>query len=62
MSCSLPPKCCLSAAQERFLAELFELCNRYQNGGVLAVSMGHDRCIYIVKVEMIKLAQSETQD
>ena len=65
MSCRLPPKCCLSAIQEQFLSELFELCNRYENSGVLAVSVGNDRCIYLVKVEMLKLvelAQPEPQD
>ncbi|NJO78664.1 MAG: hypothetical protein HC827_09100 [Cyanobacteria bacterium RM1_2_2] len=52
----------LSALQHQFLTELFDLCSRYQRNGVVAMSMGTDRRFYIVKVELVQLAQCNARD
>lgn len=53
---------CLSTSQDQFLSELFELCTRYKTSGVLAVSAGIDKRFYLVKVELMQLAQSKAVD
>ena len=53
---------CLSTSQEQFLSELFQLCARYQNSGVLAVSVGLEKRFYMVQVELLQLAQCKPVD